>query len=123
MTVVDLSNKVGVDKAIISKILHRKLAPSKIMMMKLAKIFDCDSRVIFPDGYGRDDEVLQEREKLFNEIEIRIHEIQEKPQDKIPEVRHYEFVEKIVGRAHKNSGRIYFPKSEIGKVKKILKEN
>lgn len=52
MTVVELSNKVGVDKAIISKILHRKLAPSKIMMMKIAKIFGCDSRVIFPDGYS-----------------------------------------------------------------------
>ena len=35
MTVVDLANKVGVDKAIISKILHRKLAPSKVMMMKI----------------------------------------------------------------------------------------
>ena len=30
MTVVDLGYKVGVDKAIISKILHRKLTPSKV---------------------------------------------------------------------------------------------
>ncbi|MFC1489109.1 helix-turn-helix domain-containing protein [Thermodesulfobacteriota bacterium] len=120
MTVGNLSYKVGVDKAIISKILHRKLSPSKIMMMKIANIFECDSRVIFPDGYGKDHEVLEEREKLFNETEIKLNN--EKDNPKTP-VRHYEYVEKIVGRANKDAGRIYFPKSEIGKVKKIIIED
>lgn len=121
MTVVDLANKVGVDKAIISKILHRKLIPSKIMMMKIANIFRCDSRVIFPDGYGKDDEVLEEREKLYNEIEVKLNEIKVQLQAELSEVRHHEFEERIVGRAHNKAGRIYFPKSEIGMVKKILK--
>ena len=123
MTVVDLGYKVGVDKAIISKILHRKLTPSKVMMMKIAKIFGCDSRVIFPDGFGKDGEVLEEREILFDEIEIKFQKMQDEVQSEQKAVRHHEFEERIVGRAHQEAGRIYFPKSEIGKLKKILKEN
>lgn len=77
MGVADLAKMVGVDKSIISKILHRKIVPSKIMMIKIAKIFSCDSRIIFPDNYGKPNEMLEERERIFNEVEIKLLRIRE----------------------------------------------
>ena len=44
------SNKLGVDRALLNRVINEKEKPSLLLTLKISKLLNVDSRIVFKDG-------------------------------------------------------------------------